>query len=111
MNTRRSQITRALTKALAEVETFDGEAFTYDGVKAVGVFGLPDLDVEAMRAGTRERITATLTVRRAWFRRMPRARLPDLLVRPGTGAKYFVASINTDDLTAYQFDLIDRANR
>lgn len=105
----RASIARQLQAALATVENFDGEEFTYDGVHGLGVFGIPEIDATLLQAGPQERVTDTLQIRKAWYRRPPRPRLAQLL--QARGKRYLVKSINADDPISYHLDLIERKDQ
>lgn len=126
-----SALESQLLLALKAREQQDGTAFTYDGVNAVGVLGVPSLEAQLAMSGPTEKVSATLTVRRAWFRAPPASRVeaglsvfnladaqirtavrmlavPPAAVAGSPARTYFVTGINCDDPLAYEFNLVDR---
>jgi hypothetical protein len=126
-----SAIEKAQQAALRQTEINDGIAFVYAGLAAIGVIGVPSLEVQLSHSGPAEKITAMLTVRRAWFAAAPEARsaaglsvfalrsadlraavrsgaVPPRLVAGTPVRTYFVTGINLDDPLAYEFTLMDR---
>lgn len=120
-----------LLAALKTRERTDGEAFTYAGVSALGIIGVPGLEASLAQSGPMERYNATLTVRRTWFTAPPAARdgelltvfaithlhrlralrtgcIPPAVVAGAPTRRYLVTGINADDPLAYEFQLLDR---
>ncbi len=124
-----SAIERQLLSGFKAREKQDGTAFVYGDIPGIGILGVPSLEAQFAQGGVTERLNATLTIRRSWFKSAPvsgqsvsifplsslqlstavlTGRIPPALLKCAPARIYLVTGINPDDPLVYEFHLLDR---